>query len=205
MTIQLHQAVRATTPVLTIMIQRLFIGTRRSRSVYISLVPVVVGVILATKGEYQTTKLGIALTFMGVASSAMKTVVTDQFMETSSALHLLHQTSGPACIYAFLAALTSGELMAYLSLTSRAQWQGTIAQLLINGTCAFALNVASFVADKNIGALILMVVANVKQAATVLIAVTIWGTRMELIQALGVALTFASGLAFGLSKRFDPG
>ena len=199
-TVPFHQVIRSTTPVFTIAIQRLFLGTSCPSSIYASLVPVVVGVMLTTDGEYNATMLGIILTFTGAFSAALKAVITNRFMKGSSPLHLLHRISGLACIYALIVAWVNGELMMFWGSVSRAGWQVTLTCLLINGTIAFVLNVASFVANAHIGPLAMTVAANLKQASSVILAVSIWDIRIKLMQVLGIALTFAGGIVFALAK-----
>lgn len=64
-TVPFHQVVRATTPVFTILLSILFLSKRFSVSIYISLIPVIVGVALATMGEYNFSAMGFVLTLLG--------------------------------------------------------------------------------------------------------------------------------------------
>ena len=61
--------------------------------------------------------------------------------------------------------------------------------LLANGILAFGLNIVSFTANKKVGPLSMTIAANVKQVLTIVCAVKMFGLRIDLINALGIALT----------------
>lgn len=71
---QFHQVVRAMTPLFTIVLSALFFRKRYSRNTYLSLLPVVAGVVFATYGDYYFTAWGLILTLIGTALAAVKTV-----------------------------------------------------------------------------------------------------------------------------------
>lgn len=54
---QFHQVVRATTPMFTLLLNYLFLNKNAPTSVYVSLIPVVAGVGLATYGDYYVSLL----------------------------------------------------------------------------------------------------------------------------------------------------
>ncbi len=63
---------RSTCLVLTVLIYRLWFGRSYSTKTYLSLVPVVLGVALATYGDYYFTTIGFALTLLGVVLASVK-------------------------------------------------------------------------------------------------------------------------------------
>lgn len=67
-----HQVVRATCPLFTILIYRVVFSRKYSMMTYLSIVPVMVGVGLATFGDYYFTALGFTLTLFGVVLAAVK-------------------------------------------------------------------------------------------------------------------------------------
>ncbi len=70
--IPFHQIMRCTLPVLTVLLYRLRYGRRYSTRTYLSLVPIVAGVALATYGDYYFTAAGCVLTLLGVVLSLVK-------------------------------------------------------------------------------------------------------------------------------------
>ena len=70
--IPFHQIMRSTTPVFTILIFRVWFGRKYSKMTYLSLIPVVAGVGLATYGDYYFSSLGFTLTLIGVLLASVK-------------------------------------------------------------------------------------------------------------------------------------
>lgn len=70
--IPFHQIMRSTCPVFTVLIYRLRYGRTYATKTYLSLVPVVLGVALATYGDYYFTLVGFVLTFLGVILATIK-------------------------------------------------------------------------------------------------------------------------------------
>ena len=63
---------RSTCPVFTIVIYRVFYGRSYSNATYLSLIPIIFGVGLATYGDYYFTRNGFLLTLLGVALASVK-------------------------------------------------------------------------------------------------------------------------------------
>jgi hypothetical protein len=67
-----HQIMRATCPLFTILIYRIVFSRRYALITYLSIVPVMLGVGLATFGDYHFTAIGFTLTLIGVVLAAIK-------------------------------------------------------------------------------------------------------------------------------------
>ncbi|KAJ3551108.1 hypothetical protein NM688_g4933 [Phlebia brevispora] len=74
---QFHQVVRAVTPVFTIALSRVFYGPHLDKRKLLPLVPVILGVALATYGDYYCTAWGFFLTLFGTFLAALKTIYTN--------------------------------------------------------------------------------------------------------------------------------
>ncbi len=70
--IPFHQIMRSTCPVFAVLIYRLRYKRSYATKTYLSLVPVVFGVGLATYGDYYFTRIGFILTLLGVILAAVK-------------------------------------------------------------------------------------------------------------------------------------
>ena len=73
--IPFHQIMRSTCPVFAVLIYRFRYKRTYSSETYMSLIPVVLGVGLATYGDYYFTTVGFMLTLLGVILAVIK--VTD--------------------------------------------------------------------------------------------------------------------------------
>ena len=190
-TLPFHQVVRATAPVFTVAIYRIFISKGYGFCTYLSLIPVIVGVGLATYGDYYATALGFYMTLLGAILAAIKTVVTNR-MQTAglhlTALEILYRLSPLAVTQSLLVGYFHGELSAFLKFASQPGNLNTkaILILLINAAMAFGLNMSSFTANKKAGALTMTVAANVKQILTVLLSVAHWHLEIGWVNALGM-------------------
>ena len=210
-TVPYHQVVRATTPVFTILIYRVFFQGTYSNAIYWSLVPVVFGVGLATYGDYYASTAGLLLTILGAFLAALKTVATNRLQTAGlhlSALELLYRMSFLAVPQALVMSWLAGEMD-----MSKISWSvaksiavdemmaptipsGQVGCLILNGMMAFGLNVVSFTTNKKVGALTMTVAANVKQIMTIVLSQLFWHLETGMINTTGIALTLAGGALY---------
>lgn len=189
-TIPFHQVVRATTPVFTVMIYRILFQVSYSSATYSSLVPVIAGVGLATYGDYAATILGFAMTLLGAFLAAVKTVTTNRIQTGSlrlSAMEILHHMSPLALVQSLFFAYFFGEMAQVRAevLLKHRLGVNMLGVLLVNGAVAFGLNVISFAANKQVGALTMTVAANVKQILTIVLSVAFFKLVVGVMHALG--------------------
>ncbi|KAF9224762.1 TPT-domain-containing protein [Gyrodon lividus] len=215
-TIPFHQVVRAATPIFTIFLSMFLFGTRSSSHKVASLVPVIVGVGLATYGDYDCTTSGFLLTVLGTLLAAMKTIYTSILQSQSSLsnpsfqvqsafryiipprlhlhpLDLLTRMAPLAFIQCVTLAHMSGELerVQHWSAHEMTPWKAVA--LGLNGAIAFGLNIVSFTANKKAGPLSMTVAANVKQVLSIVLAVGIFDLSISGVNAMGILLTLVGG------------
>ncbi|KAJ1946997.1 hypothetical protein GGF37_000774 [Kickxella alabastrina] len=199
--VPLHQVVRGTVPVFTVVLSKIALKRRYSSQVYASLVPVVVGVGVATYGDYGSTRvLGLVLTLAGTVLAAVKTVVTNGLLVGDlgldlEPLDLLYHLSPLALAQTTLWGLFSGELGAALR-TEYPSLTGLLVTLAVNGSVAFVLNIVSFTASRGTSALAMTVTGNVKVVLTVVLGCLLFGVSLSLISVVGVVVTLTGGIAY---------
>lgn len=75
----------------------------------------------------------------------------------------------------------------------------------MNGALAFVLNVSSFSANKNTGALTMTVCGNVKQCLTILLGILLFGVKVGVLNGAGMMITLAGAVWYSMielkSKR----
>ncbi|KAJ6613596.1 triose-phosphate transporter family-domain-containing protein [Mycena sp. CBHHK59/15] len=215
-TVPFHQVVRAATPIFTIVFSALLFGSQCSRTKKMSLIPVVMGVGLATFGDYYFTRAGFLLTLLGTVLAAFKTILTNVLQTPTSPptpsekstlifpsvfqrpyfsnpLDLLFFLSPFAFIQCIFLAYSTGELARVSHYSSREMSSLKAIALFLNGFIAFGLNVVSFSANRRVGALGMTVAANVKQVLTIVCAVFIFNLTITALNGLGIVLTLAGG------------
>ncbi|MCJ1395109.1 UAA transporter [Xylographa bjoerkii] len=210
-TVPFHQVVRATTPIFTILIYREFFRGTYSKAIYWSLVPVLLGVCLATYGDYDASITGFLLTMLGAFLAALKTVATNRLQTAGlhfSALELLYRMSFLAVPQALVMSLIAGEMDITTASWSVAKKfavdemrapsipSGNVGCLILNGMMAFGLNVISFTSNKKVGALTMTVAANVKQIMTIVLSEFLWHLDIGVVNAIGIALTLVGGALY---------
>ena len=184
---------RSTCPIFTILIYRFFYGRTYSQATYISLIPVILGVGLATYGDYYFTGIGFTLTLFGVVLSALKTVMSNRIMTGSlalPALEILLRMSPLAALQSLLYAIATGEASAFSAWVAEGNLTPSyLSALLGNGFLAFLLNVSSFQTNKLAGALTMTVCANLKQCLTVLLGIVLFDVTVGMWNGAGMLVT----------------
>ncbi|KAJ2350520.1 hypothetical protein GGF43_004289 [Coemansia sp. RSA 2618] len=209
--VPLHQVVRGTVPVFTVLISLIWRTAPQGYSwrVYASLVPVVIGVGLATYGDYYSfTVVGFLLTLLGTVLAATKTVVTNTILVGGyrlklPALDLLYQLSPLAFVQTLLWAAVSGELseawVFVQKIRSDSSTDGVyplFTALVANGAIAFLLNISSFTASKNTSALAMTVTGNVKVVLAVVLGCAMFNVTLSGLSRFGIALTLVGGAVY---------
>ena len=158
-----------------------------------ALTPVIIGVGLATYGDYYATILGFNITLAGALLAALKTVATNHLQTAGvrlPAMELLYRMSPAAFLQSLVIATMTGELQsassaAYGGMQGFAAPAKVLLVLFLNGGIAFGLNVVSFSANKQVGALTMTVAANVKQILAIVLAVVFWKLEVGWMNAFG--------------------
>lgn len=193
--VPLHQIMRSTCPVVTILIYRTMYGRTYSTPTYLSMIPLIFGVGLATAGDYYCTLIGFLLTALGVILAAVKTVATNRLMTGSlalSAMEVLLRMSPLAAVQCVIYAFITGEVQQFHIAYQQGQFTGSFGfALLANAIIAFSLNMVSFQANKLAGALTMTVAGNVKQALTIALGIVLFNVHTGLMNAVGMLITLA--------------
>ncbi|KAH0548307.1 hypothetical protein GP486_007998, partial [Trichoglossum hirsutum] len=183
--------VRATTPIFTVLIYRLGYARTYSTPTYLSLIPTIAGVAFATYGDYYFTPLGFLLTALGALLAAVKTVTANRIQTGRlrlGALDILYRMSPLALVQAVGYAYLSGEVGALRRHAVVLRGEVTAAEasgLLANAVIAFALNVASFTANKTAGGLTMSVAAVLKQILTIILGILLFRVKIGPLNAFG--------------------
>jgi len=192
--IPFHQIMRSTCPVFAVLIYRLRYKRVYSTETYLSLIPVVFGVGLATYGDYYFTTTGFMLTLLGVILAVIKTVATNRIMTGAlalSPLETLLRMSPLAFLQAALCALLSGEVSQFRANNPEGPTRMMLLALAGNGLLAFCLNISSFSTNKVAGALTMTVCGNIKQCLTVLLGIVLFGVKVGLLNGMGMMVALA--------------
>ncbi|EMD00745.1 hypothetical protein BAUCODRAFT_61563 [Baudoinia panamericana UAMH 10762] len=192
--VPLHQIIRSTIPISTIFIYRAAYGKTYSTATYLTMVPLIAGVGLATAGDYYCTLLGFLVTVLGNMLASVKTVATNELTTGSlqlPSLELLLRMSPLATSQCVVYACGSGEVAKLYAARNEGvlQTPTMVFALAVNAAMAFLLNIISFETNKVAGALTLTVAGNVKQALTVMLGILLFRVEIGLLNTAGMLVT----------------
>lgn len=215
-----HQTIRATAPALTIVISvflNLSTWSSYSTSTYLSLVPTVLGVALATHGGgHDGSVFGLLLTLLGAVTAVLKTIATN-VMQTKLGLgssELIKHVAPLAVLQSLALAWYHEEFtrimhlprLRYLATGEAWSWLniGSLGGLIIlNALLAAALNLSSFEANRRCGSLSMGVAANTKQVVILLLPIVgrrQTGRRLEWQVLVGGLTTVAGGILYAFAQ-----
>jgi drug/metabolite transporter (DMT)-like permease len=197
-TLAFHQLVRSTTPVFAVVLSLVFRIKSFSTDTYIALLPVVLGVVMATYGDISFTSWGLFLTVLGTALAAVKTIVTNMILVGDLKLQpmdLLWRMSLLAFVQCLMVAQYSGEMDVLRVKLETADFN-FYAVLIGNGVMAFLLNYASFTTNMLSSALTMTVAANIKQVLAIILAIIVFHTHVTPLNAFGIFVTLAGGAQY---------
>eukprot|EP00842_Homolaphlyctis_polyrhiza_P001477 jgi/Hompol1/232/HPOL_001866-RA len=194
-----HQTVRAMVPLFTMIMEYFMFRKSFSYAVSITMIPIVLGVSLATIGDYSFTGMGLLLTILGAVLAALKGIVTNFVQVGKLKLHpldLLLRMSPLALIQTLFYSFLTGELREVAIFVNEDLSTVILFVLLINGAIAFGLNVSSFTANKMTSALTMGVAGNVKQVLSIVISVVIFNITVTFTNGIGILLTLIGGAMY---------
>jgi len=201
-----HQTLRSTCPLFTVIIYRFYYSRTYSTATYLSLIPVIIGVIMVTYGDFYCTTWGFILTIAGVLLAAAKTIATNRVLTGNlklPALEVLLRMSPLAALQSLIFAALTGEASTFTHFVKDGKMTNTlILGLLGNGFLALVLNISSFQTNKLAGALTLTVAANIKQCLTILLGIFLFKVQLGWLSSAGMMLT-AVGAAWFSRAELD--
>ncbi|KAK3366818.1 triose-phosphate transporter family-domain-containing protein [Lasiosphaeria ovina] len=206
--IPFHQIMRSTCPVFAVIVYRVRYKRTYSTETYLSLIPVVLGVGLATYGDYYFTTAGFFLTFLGVLLAVVKTVATNRIMTGAlalSPLETLLRMSPLAFIQAVICATLSGEFARFRAANPDGPSRMMMLALAGNGLLAFLLNVSSFSTNKVAGALTMTVCGNIKQCLTVVLGIALFNVQVGFLNGLGMMIALSGAAWYSLVELRSKG
>lgn len=198
------QAIGATTPFFTAVLAYALQRRTESASTYLTLVPVVVGVVVASKAEPSFNLAGFVAAISATAARALKSVLQGALLSSESekidSQNLL-RFMAPTAAFILLPCAIVAEGGAFMGFLSDGVSPGMLLLLLLNACTAYAVNLTNFLVTKHTGALTLQVLGNAKGAVAVVVSVAIFRNPVTLAGILGYAVTIAGVAMYSEQKR----
>ncbi|CAI5978699.1 unnamed protein product [Closterium sp. NIES-65] len=174
-------AIGATTPAFTALFVVIITFRTEAATTYLTLVPVVLGIVIASNSEPSFHLLGVIMCFASTAARALKSVVQGLLLTSDNeklhSMNLLLYMSPLAVVMLLPASLfIEGNVLAVVVTKAReSPW--ILVYLVANAAFAYFTNLTNFLVTKHTSALTLQVLGNAKGVVAAIISVLVFRNR----------------------------
>jgi drug/metabolite transporter (DMT)-like permease len=187
-TVSLMQTIKTTVPVFTVLLQVMLLSKRFPSLVYVSLIPTVCGVMLASWSEPTFDIRGFWAAVLSSIVSACISVVSGLLLSVKIDSMNLLGLMAPLCLMLLLpAAFLFGEIGPVIAWYYQASWHQLLL-LCISGSLAFILNVFNLLMIAYTSPLTSNIAGNLKSVFSIVLSVIIFHNTITAINAVGIMI-----------------
>ncbi|XP_027110871.1 probable sugar phosphate/phosphate translocator At3g11320 [Coffea arabica] len=203
--VSFNQAIGATTPFFTAVFAYLMTFKREAWLTYVTLIPVVTGVVIASGGEPSFHLFGFIMCVGATAARALKSVLQGILLssegEKLNSMNLLLYMAPIAVVLLLPATLYMEKNVVGITLALAKNDIRIIWYLLFNSALAYFVNLTNFLVTKHTSALTLQVLGNAKGAVAVVVSILIFRNPVSVTGMLGYSLTVFGVVLYSEAKK----
>ncbi|MBA0734821.1 hypothetical protein Gogos_018712 [Gossypium gossypioides] len=203
--VSFNQAIGATTPFFTAVFAYVMMKKTESWVTYLTLLPVVAGVIIASGAEQSFHLFGFLMCVSATAARASKSVLQAILLsseeEKLNSMNLLMYMAPIAVVILLPATLLMERNVIAITMALARKDTIVVYYLLFNSSLAYFVNLTNFLVTKHTSALTLQVLGNAKGAVAVVVSIIIFKNPVSLVGMLGYSLTVVGVLLYNESKK----
>lgn len=199
------QAIGATTPFFTAVFAYLMTFRRETWMTYATLVPVVVGVIIASEGEPSFHLYGFIMCLAATAARALKSVLQGILLssdgEKLNSMNLLLYMAPIAVLVLLPATLIMEPNVLGITIALARQDSRIVIFILISSAIAYCVNLTNFLVTKHTSALTMQVLGNAKGAVAVVVSILLFRNPVSVTGMIGYTLTVFGVVLYSEAKK----
>ncbi|CAL9197664.1 unnamed protein product [Musa hybrid cultivar] len=203
--VSFNQAVGATTPFFTAVFAYIMTVKREAWITYVTLIPVVAGVIIASGGEPSFHLFGFIMCIGATAARALKSVLQGILLssegEKLNSMNLLLYMAPIAVVLLLPATLVMEQNVVGITLALAREDIKIIWYLLFNSALAYFVNLTNFLVTKHTSALTLQVLGNAKGAVAVVVSILIFKNPVTVTGMFGYTITVIGVILYSEAKK----
>ncbi|CAA6669329.1 unnamed protein product [Spirodela intermedia] len=203
--VSFNQAVGATTPFFTAVFAYIMTVRREAWITYITLIPVVTGVVIASGGEPSFHLFGFMMCIGATAARALKSVLQGILLssegEKLNSMNLLLYMAPIAVLFLLPATLLLEENVVGIAVALAREDTKIVWYLLLNSAMAYFVNLTNFLVTRHTSALTLQVLGNAKGAVAVVVSILIFKNPVSVTGMFGYAVTVLGVILYSEAKK----
>ncbi|OIW09830.1 hypothetical protein TanjilG_32268 [Lupinus angustifolius] len=203
--VSFNQAIGATTPFFTAIFAYVITCKKETGEVYLALLPVVFGIVVASNSEPSFHLFGFLVCIGSTAGRALKSVVqgillTSEGEKLHSMNLLLYMAPMAALILLPFTLYIEGNVLG--TTIHKAKGDPYVVFLLLgNATVAYLVNLTNFLVTKHTSALTLQVLGNAKAAVAAVVSVLIFRNPVTAMGMMGFVITIMGVVLYSEARK----
>jgi len=203
--VSFNQAIGSTGPFFTAVMAYIISAKSESRETYLSLVPVVIGIVVASGAEPLFDLTGFIACVSATAARALKSVLQDKLLssdtEKLNSVSLLLYMAPMACVLLIVAAHFLEPGIYSIAYHKMSKSPDFVLFLALNCFTAYFVNVTNFLVTKHTSALTLQVLGNAKGIVATIVSILVFQNPVTATGMAGYSITIFGCILYNEARK----